>query len=1315
MERTREENSNGGADRRGRRKRERSATGRHDRILCLRHHYPSILPFSDFTSMTVESSRPLFTTTHHATSAILSQSTMASLNTSQNGAYISTSYQKVVNSPLASGPAASSPTYAKWALYSVQAPLVSAFQSESGKESVLKVQTTAEGELIDLIEDFNDGRIQFAFVKVKDPNTTLPKSVLIAWCGEGVPERTKGYFTSHMNAVSKILHGYHVQITARSDSDLSPDSIVQKVADASGSKYSGGGAASGSSSASGRPPPVASKPVMPTKSFGASGGYQALGSRSRPSQQGGKMDEDGWGEDAPPVMRSQLEKVASAYKPTKVDLGALQAGHEPSRYQPPQRSDDGGANVVKGGYQPVGKVDINAIRQQAKESGSMQDDRPTTVKGAYQPVGKVDIADIRRRTQGAAEPSQPAMSPQPSGTDHEKPKPVADRSAAFPQGERLTSMPRPGVANRFSSQASSFTGTKAPQPGGFEAKAPPPSVAPVGTASKTFADEGGKTPAQVWAEKKARERGASGGAEARPPMQPQTSGGWQSGYGGKKWGVNLPTRTGGSGVGSQHSGQDESAERAEEPTSAASAASGGIGSIRDRFQDAAPEPPRLDPSSKPSADNRGAPTPPDLQQRPPSPPRAHEPQDLPPPPSRGIPADEADEADDDAVPQTQGSPVQIAMPVARTSTPAPLPKAAELPPQPLPTDSLEHTLSQHRSLSPERPDDPARAAGVAAAATTFGSAADAPAPPPGRAAIAQYDYDRAEDNELELRDGDRITDIDMVDEDWWMGRNPRGDRGLFPANYVELEPEGADGAPANDATPSAAAGPSASPAAPAAPAAPPAPSAIAQYDYDAEEDNELTFPDGARIENIVSPVPPVPVPVPSGASLLTTPCNRRNSPTPTGGWATTAGSAACSRLTTWSSRSEGARSEAGGLRALCCGERKEKKIGNLTPGLLPPARRRRRRLSPPAGRNETCNETSGNVREHIDPVDVVDAVDAVETRTDVYIPYPYSTVDLARPACLPACLPIPSLPVPHREPLQSQPAGHHPSLLRAHRPARPAGPPARLHAPSSRSRSRSRASGVDSFSSSSSSSRGAPSSPSPSSSSSSVAGVGCASASASGGEAAAAAAESESPWRLPWLWPRPWPSRDAIFESIEGELGETSVISASSSGAVGGRRGSGVSGSAAASSSDGECERARPFAAATGAAGPEGGELAEPGEPARGTVGLGAAASALAPAALPPMPRRACTLRRLLAELMERMSGRPSLRISTPSALRVGLLRDFLVALVLALGAAADVSGVVPLPAEGSRAGVAALEVERGCRAWERSSRGWWWRSVAVG
>lgn len=63
---------------------------------------------------------------------------MASLNLSTNGPSIKSSYQGVVNATLSS----SSPTYGHWALFSVQAPLVSAFQNTGSKESVLKVETT---------------------------------------------------------------------------------------------------------------------------------------------------------------------------------------------------------------------------------------------------------------------------------------------------------------------------------------------------------------------------------------------------------------------------------------------------------------------------------------------------------------------------------------------------------------------------------------------------------------------------------------------------------------------------------------------------------------------------------------------------------------------------------------------------------------------------------------------------------------------------------------------------------------------------------------------------------------------------------------------------------------------------------------------------------------------------------------------------------------------------------------------------------------------------------------------------------------------
>ena len=826
---------------------------------------------------------------------------MASLNTSSNGVSISASYQKIVNTPHPTGAAANSPTYGQWAVFAVQAPLANAFQPDPSKESVLKVQSTGEGELIDMIEDLSDGKIQFAFVKVKDTNSGLPKNVLVCWCGEGVPERTKGYFNTHMSVVSKLLHGYHVQITARSDQDLTPEGIVRKVADSSGSKYSGGSGDAPAPSAGPRPP-VASKPSMPTKSFGATGSY-SMGGRSRAPAPAAKVDADGWGDDAPQVSRSQLEKVGSAYQPTKVNMAALQSGHDASRSTGPNAAPSD-PNVVRGGYQPIGKVDIAAIRKQAQ---NVQDDRPTTVKGAYEPIGKVDIADIRRKAQGSNNaPSQPSP-PEAPEAEEERPKSLADRSSAFTTSERLTSLPKPKVANRFGADTSSFAGTKAPTPGGFESK-PLATAAPIGAAGRTFADSAGKTPAQQWAEKKARERGNSGAAQTQSPVttgsgpvaspiQSQQSGGWQSSYAGKKWGVQIPSKTGGSGISEQKTGQDEPQVPQQQQAEDEDTQGGGIGSIRDRFNNAppmgasrdvpsAPQPPPLDNASKPNAGaSRGVPIPGMSMPPPPAQPEPEEDEEddapppparpqfaghptqehvnLPPPPPRPMPADEQSDDEDD-IPQGHGSPIPIARPVAREASPAPLEKAdTHSPPPAMPIEAITQAVAQTHVSEPEpqvEEEDPARGAGQAAAAATFGATEDPRAGADnsgGHEAIAQYDYEKAEENELELQEGERVFNIDMVDDDWWMGENSRGEKGLFPSNYVELVESSSGGA---GAAPPPAAVPApvqetAAPPPPPAPAAAPATAgktATAQYDYQAAEDNELSFPDGGKITDIVS-------------------------------------------------------------------------------------------------------------------------------------------------------------------------------------------------------------------------------------------------------------------------------------------------------------------------------------------------------------------------------------------------------------------------------------------------------------------------------
>jgi hypothetical protein len=128
--------------------------------------------------------------------------------------------------------------------------------------------------------------------------------------------------------------------------------------------------------------------------------------------------------------------------------------------------------------------------------------------------------------------------------------------------------------------------------------------------------------------------------------------------------------------------------------------------------------------------------------------------------------------------------------------------------------------------------------------------------------LIQYDYEKAEDNELELVEGEYVTNIEMVDDDWWMGTNQKGESGLFPSNYVELVEGEEEEAPAPAPEPVAPAQAPRPAAAPAAPAAPAGPTAKALYDYEAAEDNELSFPEEATITGLVR--------------LLSTPKTERN-------------------------------------------------------------------------------------------------------------------------------------------------------------------------------------------------------------------------------------------------------------------------------------------------------------------------------------------------------------------------------------------------------------------------------------------------------
>ena len=55
-----------------------------------------------------------------------------------------------------------------------------------------------------------------------------------------------------------------------------------------------------------------------------------------------------------------------------------------------------------------------------------------------------------------------------------------------------------------------------------------------------------------------------------------------------------------------------------------------------------------------------------------------------------------------------------------------------------------------------------------------------------RSAVALYPDEPLGMYGLRLMKRDLITGIEMVDEYWWRGKNPRGERDLFRSNFVEL-------------------------------------------------------------------------------------------------------------------------------------------------------------------------------------------------------------------------------------------------------------------------------------------------------------------------------------------------------------------------------------------------------------------------------------------------------------------------------------------------------------------------------------------------
>ncbi|KAK0482042.1 hypothetical protein EDD18DRAFT_1201740 [Armillaria luteobubalina] len=67
----------------------------------------------------------------------------------------------------------------------------------------------------------------------------------------------------------------------------------------------------------------------------------------------------------------------------------------------------------------------------------------------------------------------------------------------------------------------------------------------------------------------------------------------------------------------------------------------------------------------------------------------------------------------------------------------------------------------------------------------------------GSAGVALYDFTAAGDDELSVKEGERLIIVEMDEEDWWKCRNGKNQEGMVPSSYLELTSKGGSTPPSS--------------------------------------------------------------------------------------------------------------------------------------------------------------------------------------------------------------------------------------------------------------------------------------------------------------------------------------------------------------------------------------------------------------------------------------------------------------------------------------------------------------------------------------
>ena len=91
----------------------------------------------------------------------------------------------------------------------------------------------------DFLQSFDETKVQYGLARVSPPGSDVEKIIIIGWCPDSAPLKTRASFAANFAAVANnLFKGYHVQVTARDEDDLDENELLMKISNAAGARYS---------------------------------------------------------------------------------------------------------------------------------------------------------------------------------------------------------------------------------------------------------------------------------------------------------------------------------------------------------------------------------------------------------------------------------------------------------------------------------------------------------------------------------------------------------------------------------------------------------------------------------------------------------------------------------------------------------------------------------------------------------------------------------------------------------------------------------------------------------------------------------------------------------------------------------------------------------------------------------------------------------------------------------------------------------------------------------------------------------------------